>query len=311
MRRLWPALRSVFTWFFAVLLILVIVALRGYLQNSWFPPRPWEAQIHDDFWSYFIATIQSPMQIFSESQSDHLDRIVRHMPLNVLYIVLSFVLAYLLGVLKGLADVFWKHHMGYRLIQKITWLVDALPMFGVLAIVELGSLFAYMHFKSRDPIYFFQGNNFWESDFLLSCILMFSPMMYISRLIRITVEQEMGEQYVLTARSKGLTNRQVFYQHIFKNCLPKLLNEASTVFTMILSSLLILEYLSFRWGGALDMFVAMGHKQLGDTGSIMQNPGSFDLALVVDYLLIFATITLLFQVVAFLLKRRWQVTLDA
>jgi oligopeptide transport system permease protein len=258
-----------------------------------------------------MATIQSPFQIFSHGESEHLDRIVRHMPLTVLYIVLSFVLAYLLGVLKGLADVFWKHHRAYRLIQKLTWLIDALPMFGVLALVELGSLFAYMYFKSRDPIHFLPGNNFWDSDFLLSCILMFSPMMYISRLIRITIEQEMGEQYVLTARSKGLTNKHVFYRHIFKNCLPKLLNEASTVFTMILSSLLILEYLSFRWGGALDMFVAMGHNQLGGTGSLLQNPGSFDLALVVDYLLIFACITLFFQAVAFLLKRKWQVTLDA
>jgi len=300
-------LKPVASWILPFLAIFLVVA---YPRKVHYQPIPGHLYAWSFSWHLYLLNIerafQSPYLLFTKAGQSNLIEITQVLPLSLFFIFFAFFGSYIVGITKGIGDVFWKRNRSYRFFQGIAWTIDSIPMFGVVVLLELGTLYAsmYLHYL---PIHMIPDRSFIGGYIIPATILMWPPMMYLSRLLAISIDEEISSQYVLTARSKGLPLGYVFTRHIFRNCIPKLLNETGTVFTMIMSSLLALEYLGFRWGAALDMFVAMGHGELGER-SLYANPSKFEISLVTDYLLLFACLTVLFRILAYVLQKRWQVT---
>jgi len=60
--------------------------------------------------------------------------------------------------------------------------------------------------------------------------------------------EALSEDYILTARAKGLTERAVLFKHAFKNASLPLITQSALAFGSILSGAIITETI-FNWDG--------------------------------------------------------------
>ena len=70
----------------------------------------------------------------------------------------------------------------------------------------------------------------------------------LTRMIRSSVIEELGEDYVRTARAKGLSERSVVYRHVLKNGLIPVVTVLGLQFGVLLAGAIITETI-FSWPG--------------------------------------------------------------
>lgn len=79
-------------------------------------------------------------------------------------------------------------------------------------------------------------------------------------LARATMMEALSEDYVLTARAKGLSERAILFKHAFKNASLPLITNAALSFAFILSGAIITETI-FNWDGLGKwLFDSIGYK---------------------------------------------------
>lgn len=79
-------------------------------------------------------------------------------------------------------------------------------------------------------------------------------------LTRATMQEALSEDYIVTARAKGLTERAILFKHAFKNASLPLITNAALSFAFILSGAIITETL-FNWNGLGKwLFDSIGYK---------------------------------------------------
>jgi len=72
--------------------------------------------------------------------------------------------------------------------------------------------------------------------------------------------EALSEDYILTARAKGLTERAVLFKHAFKNASLPLITQSALAFGSILSGAIITETI-FNWDGlGRWLFSSIGYK---------------------------------------------------
>jgi peptide/nickel transport system permease protein len=71
---------------------------------------------------------------------------------------------------------------------------------------------------------------------------------FLTRMVRSSVIEELGEDYVRTARAKGLNERQVIYKHVLKNGLIPVVTVIGLQFGVLLAGAIITEVI-FSWPG--------------------------------------------------------------
>lgn len=69
----------------------------------------------------------------------------------------------------------------------------------------------------------------------------YSSIAFISRMLRSTMQEVMKQEYIKTARAKGLSEHTVLYRHAFRNSLLPLITIFGNVFPALLSGSVILE----------------------------------------------------------------------
>lgn len=74
------------------------------------------------------------------------------------------------------------------------------------------------------------------------------PLALIVRVSRAAIIDVADEDYVRTARAKGLSQRQVLFKHIFKNALPQILTSLGLALGQLLTGAILTETL-FSWPG--------------------------------------------------------------
>lgn len=71
---------------------------------------------------------------------------------------------------------------------------------------------------------------------------------YYARLTRTAMLDQLGSDYVRTARSKGLTDRRVIWRHAFRNAVPPLITQVGLDIGFLLGGVVVIEQV-FSWPG--------------------------------------------------------------
>lgn len=85
------------------------------------------------------------------------------------------------------------------------------------------------------------GWDTWEARILPSLTLALAPIGYIARLVRIAVVQTLGEDYVRTARAKGLYPERILWAHVVRNSLVPFLSAAMPMLALLITGALFVE----------------------------------------------------------------------
>lgn len=164
---------------------------------------------------------------------------------SLLLILSSIVLAFFLGIGKGLLDAYKGRNKG-ELRTLGTLMVLSMPdvlivIFGILLMPYIGKIQILRNVLGENYIYI--------RTFILPLLtLSVLPTAYISRITFIAVHEEMNRGYIVTAKAKGLSRLKIMLNHILIGVLIKIVDILPSLLTMIISNLIIVEYL-FNYSG--------------------------------------------------------------
>jgi len=103
-----------------------------------------------------------------------------------------------------------------------------------------GSLYSYDPFKGRVII--------WKNLLLPMVTLGFRPLAIIVQLTRNAMLDVLGQDYIRTARAKGLSEHTIIYRHALKNALNPVITAIATWFASLLAGSFFVEYI-FGYNG--------------------------------------------------------------
>ena len=83
---------------------------------------------------------------------------------------------------------------------------------------------------------------------LPALILGLNSVAYISRMTRSFMLEQLSQEYILTARVKGLSRRKVIWGHAFRNILVQLLTVVALAYGSLLEGAVLIETV-FAWPG--------------------------------------------------------------
>lgn len=142
-------------------------------------------------------------------------------------------LAIVLGVILGALAALKRGKMLDKVIQVVTTGLVSMPSF---VIATLLLIFFALQLKWFPTI----ANQ--EGGMVLPTLsLSLYPMAYITRLERSSMLDVLGQDYIRTARAKGLKNRKVIFKHALKNALGPVVTYAGPMMASILTGSMVVE----------------------------------------------------------------------
>ncbi len=111
----------------------------------------------------------------------------------------------------------------------------------------IGPFLVYV-FAVKLPIFSATGNTNPEDIVLPAITLGAALSAILTRMVRSSVIEELGEDYVRTARAKGLSERKVVYKHVLKNGLIPVVTILGLQLGVLLAGAIITETI-FSWQG--------------------------------------------------------------
>jgi len=184
------------------------------------------------------------------------------LPNSLLLAGVSIILAFGLGTLLGVFSAFRKDSWADRSAIFLSTLGMSLPSF--FAAILIAYLFA---FKLGHISHLNLTGNLWEVDdlgrgmvfrpeniILPALTLGIRPLAVVLLLSRNSVLEVLGQDYIRTARAKGVSRRRLIFRHVLRNALNPVVTAVSGWFAGMLAGVVFIEYI-FGWKGLGYMIV--------------------------------------------------------
>lgn len=197
-----------------------------------------------------------------------------------LYIIIpAFLLSIIFGILLGIVQFYFRNRFFGRVQSFFSWIFSSIPDFFFFIAVQY-LLIKLFHLGF--PRFSLYGNDHWYNFFVPMIALTIFPLIHMTKYTAAALENEVGQDYLRTARAKGLQTISVL-KHMLKNCLYSLFNQIQFIMLYILSSLPIIEKLSSYQGAGYHLL-----------GSILAHDDVSALAYMLPFLA-FMFVTVLFS----------------
>lgn len=177
-----------------------------------------------------------------------------YFPKSLKVVIPAFVLSLLIGVWKGIYDYRQANTKKNVLGNGTTWMFQSIPDFFLVIFVFFLSITFWPQLKL-----FSQGS--WYNTIVVIVLISIYPIMFVARTVGVSLISQDGADYIKVAKSKGLQTRQVIHKHMLKISLKDLNRFLPTLMVIILSNLLMVEYVTGYQGVAYRLFIAMGGVQ--------------------------------------------------
>jgi peptide/nickel transport system permease protein len=190
-----------------------------------------------------------------------LDLILSRAPATLLLSVTSLVLSYLLSIPIGLWATVRNGTLRERVVSTLLYMLYSLPAF-------VAALYLQLLFYSKLgwlPLFGMQSDDYatlsaagkvW--DLLKHAILpitcfTYGSLAYYSRFVQANMEEVIRQDYIRTARAKGVSPFQVIWKHAFRNTLIPFVTLLGLTLPSLLGGAVILEQI-FVWPGMGRLF---------------------------------------------------------
>lgn len=192
---------------------------------------PWYQQ----YWNYLadVAKWDFGPSYRYKGQSVN-DIINRSFPVSAILGLESIAIALCFGVLLGCVAALRQNRPTDYTAMVIAVLGISLPNF------ILASILQYVIAFKMDllPIARFEG---WQYTILPSVALATTPLAFIARLMRSSMLEVLGSDYIKTAKAKGLNERVITYRHALRNAILPVVSYLGPLLAAILTGSFIVE----------------------------------------------------------------------
>ena len=159
---------------------------------------------------------------------------------------MAVIVAIILGLILGSIAALTRNKLPDRLIIFLSTLFTSLPSFVFATLL----LMVFCVKLKWIPVY-----NPENINYILPVISLAAyPMAYITRLTKTSMLDAMGQDYVRTARAKGVVSWKVLFKHTLRNALIPVVTYVGPMIASILTGSLVVESI-FNFGGLGAKFV--------------------------------------------------------
>ncbi len=166
------------------------------------------------------------------------ERIPVTVELTVLSMLIAVVFAVPLGILSSLKPESWIDYAA----RVFTLVGISMPVFlvGILIILFLVHIFDWLPPLGYKPIWVDPGANLQQIIFPAITLALYE-MAFVARVTRSAMMEIIREDYMRTARSKGLSESVVVFRHGLKNALLPVLTTSGWIFARLFGGTVIIE----------------------------------------------------------------------
>jgi len=203
------------------------------------------------------------------------DVLAETLPNTFVLAVSAIVIALILGICLGILSALYKDQWIDKIIQILSTFGMSIPSFfsAILFAWFFGYvLHKYTRLEMTGSLYelddFGEAMNIqWKNLLLPAVVLGIRPLAVVIQLMRNSLLEVFNQDYIRTARSKGLSEFQIIRKHAIKNAMNPVVTAISGWFASMLAGAVFVEYI-FGWNGlgkeivnalnTLDLPVIMG-----------------------------------------------------
>lgn len=178
------------------------------------------------------------------------------LPNTIVLAIAAISIAMLLGIIFGVISALYKDTFIDKSIQIISTLGMSVPSFfsAILFAWIFGFLLReYTNLNMTGSLY--EVDDFgesisirWKNLILPAIVLGIRPLAVVIQLMRNSLLEVFNQDYIRTARAKGLTEFQIVKKHAVKNALNPVITAISGWFASMLAGAVFVEYI-FGWNG--------------------------------------------------------------
>jgi len=201
---------------------------------------------------------------FGNSFLDHrpvTTKIWERLPPTLILNIASLFLALLLAIPLGLFSAVRQYSVFDKVGGTVLYMLYSLPEFWIalLLIMFFGVKLQILPFIGMESVGARELGFFgYLGDRILHMILpticlTYGSLAFLSRFVRGSTLEVIRQDYIRTARAKGLDDTRVVYRHVFKNTLIPVLTLLGILLPTLISGSVILEYI-FSWPGIGALF---------------------------------------------------------
>lgn len=212
---------------------------------------------------------------FQKNGKEVSEVIAETLPNTFVLAVSAIIIAMVIGVILGIISVLFKDGIIDKMIQLLSTLGMSIPSFFsaiIFAWIFGFLLHKYTNLNMTGSLYevddFGNGKYIqWKNLILPAVVLGIRPLAVVSQLMRNSLLEVLDQDYIRTAKAKGLSYYQVITRHALKNSLNPVVTAISGWFASMLAGAVFVEYI-FGWNGlgkeivnalnTLDLPVIMG-----------------------------------------------------
>jgi peptide/nickel transport system permease protein len=225
---------------------------------------------------------------FQKSGKKVTDVIGNTLPNTFILAIFAIIIAIIIGVFLGIISALYKDTLLDRIIALISTLGMSIPSF--FSAILFAWLFGfvlhnYTGLNMTGSLYevddFGEGSYIQLKNIILPAIVLgIRPLGVVIQLMRNSLLETFGQDYIRTAKAKGLNSYQIIKNHALKNSLNPVVTAISGWFASMLAGAVFVEYI-FGWNGLgkeivealnnLDLPVIMGSVIVIATTFVMIN----------------------------------------
>lgn len=207
-------------------------AVQQNLERKFHLDEPWYAQYAQYVKGVFTFDFGPSLVLRNQSVNDI---IKSHFPVSLELGAYAMLFALLIGVPLGIVAALRANRLGDHLAMLVANVGFAVPSFLVATLLVY---YCAVKFQIGIPTSGWRG---WRSKILPSIALGFVPMAYFARLVRGTMLETLQQDYVRTARAKGLRWRRVVGVHVLRNSLIPVVTAAGPLLGAVITGSFVIE----------------------------------------------------------------------
>ncbi|WP_434585158.1 ABC transporter permease [Klebsiella sp. R390] len=155
--------------------------------------------------------------------------------------LLAWVMAVVLGIPMGMCAAIYRNHVADHVLMLVAIAGASIANFW-LALIAMDTFSVKLGWL---PLL---GADGWKSYILPSICLGIFPMAVMSRMTRSSMVDVLGEDYIRTARAKGLAPFYIYFKHALRNALIPIVTIIALNFGSLIGGAVVTESV-FNWPG--------------------------------------------------------------
>ena len=213
-------------------------------------------------WLYVVNLVQGNLGFSFAGRQPVLDLVMQHAPLTLLLTIPALIFSAVIGVVLALASA---PRIGGKLDNTITvstLLGSSVPIFWlgqmlvIVFAIRLGWLPAQGMASLRSPPSGIRAITevVWHLVLPVTCLTLLYTTIVV-RVARASVIDALSHDFVLTAKAKGLSRREILWKHVLPNAASPIVTVIGFNFGHCLTGAILVEAV-FAWPGLGNAFIA-------------------------------------------------------